>query len=287
MTNSDYLREFIDAMLNEELTGFAANRANFVKSKLEPHWKGLPGYPDIDTWLEKLAEVDPTTKKIYIPWLARMCVSKPNENRTEDLNRVGEDLRIFEINKAKIPVANKNIDTYKSFQELFDIIAPFLAPKVKTKDDIAKEKQDAALAKVKDQIITVYQGPEGWIRIPTTLAASKFIGQNTRWCTSADKANRFEYYSKDDNLFVVYDKATKTRHQLHIQSGQYCDEKDSNIGIKAVPDWAGKKILEYYQEHNPNLTMKQLMALQGFTDKNLAKGTPHEELFDLFKQYGV
>ena len=285
MTHTDYIREFINAMIDEELTGVAANRANFVKSKLEPHWKGLPGYTDIDVWLEKLAEVDPTQKKIYIPWLARMCVSKPQENKTEDLDRVGEDLRIFELNKSKI--ANKDINTYKSFQELFDVIAPFLAPKVKTADDIEKEKQAAALAKVKDQIITVYQGPEGWIRIPTTLASSEFLGQNTRWCTAAKTNNMFQHYAKDDNLFVVYDKASKKRSQLHIQSGQYADETDRNQGIKAVPDWAGKKILEYYQAHNPHLTMKQLMALQAFTDNNLAAGTPHEELFDLFKQYGV
>ena len=285
MTNSDYLREFINAMLNEELTSFAANRAKFIKDKLEPHWKGLPEYKDIDVWLEKLAEVDPTTKKIYMPWLARMCISKPNENRTEDLNRVSDDLRAFETNKLKI--ANKNIDFYKSFQELFDIVAPFLAPKVKTKDDLEQEKKAKALEKVKAEIITVYAGPEGWIRIPTTLAASKFLGQNTRWCTASEKDNRFTYYAKDDNLFVVYDKASKKRSQLHIQSGQYADEADRNQGIKAVPEWAGKKILEYYKAHNPNLTMKQLMALQAFTDENLAKNTPHEELFDLFKQFGV
>ena len=172
MTNSDYLREFINAMLNEELTSFAANRAKFIKDKLEPHWKGLPEYKDIDVWLEKLAEVDPTTKKIYMPWLARMCISDPRQNHTEDLGTVGDDLRIFELNKGKL--VNKNIDFYKSFPELFGIVAQFKVPKVKTKDDKEKERQAKALEKVRAEIITVYACPEGWIRIPTTMAASKF-----------------------------------------------------------------------------------------------------------------
>ena len=284
MNNAEFLRGYMNAILTEELGEWTTK---FIKTWVTPRWKGLEGYPELDDFVKKLDEIDPTTKKIYVPWLAKLCILNPRENHTEDLETVGDELRVFELNKAKLPAPNRNIESYKKFSDLYAVLAPFHAPKVKTADEIEKEKQAAALAAIRDQIITVYQGPEGWIRIPTTVAASKFLGQHTKWCTSGDKDNRFLYYSKDDNLFVVYDKEKKERFQLHIQSGQYADETDRNQGIKAVPDWAGKKILEYYQAHNPHLTMKQLMALQAFTDNNLAAGTPHEELFDLFKQYGV
>ena len=302
MTTITYLREFIDAMmLDEELTGHALNRAQFVKDKLLPHWKGLPGYPDIDKWLEKLAEADPTQKKIYIPLLARMTAGKPNENRMEDIDRVGEDLRMFELNKAKI--TNKDVNAYKSFQDLFDVIAPFLVPKEKTKDDLAKEKEAARLAKVKDQITTVYNGPEGWIRIPRSIEAAKFLGQNTRWCTAADKNNMFAHYNQSDVMFVVYQKAIKEqpatpehpaipakpaqRFQMHIDSGQFADEADRNQGMKAVPEWAWDHIIEWYKANNPNLSIKHLMTLGVHSKENLAAGGPHEDLLNLMKQYGV
>jgi len=271
--------------LDEDVEGQIAARAKFIKDKFGSQWHGVSGYEDIDKFIEKLIQVDPSLKKIYIPWMARLIITKPTENRAEDLDRVGQDLQAFEANKAKI--ANKDINSYKSFQDLFDVIAPFLAPKKKTKDELAKEKEKAALEKVKADIITVYQGPEGWIRIPTTQAAATFLGQGTRWCTAAQKNNMFSHYAKDDNLFVVYDKTSKERFQLHIQSGQFASEDDRNEGLGAVPEWAGKIILDYYQKHNPKLTMKQLMALQGFTKDNLAAGTEHEGLFDLFKQYGI
>lgn len=286
MTTIAYLKEFIDAMmLDEEIQGHKANRAQFIKERLVPHWKGLPGYEDIDKWLEKLAEVDPSLKGIYMPWMARMTVGKPNENRMEDIDRVGEDLRAFETNKAKI--ANKDINAYKSFQDLFDVIAPFLVPKEKTKDELAKEKEAAKLEKIKGQITTVYAGAEGWIRIPMTVEAAKFLGQNTRWCTASSGNNMFQHYNKSDVMFVVYDKASKKRFQLHIDSGQFADEADRNQGMKAVPEWAWDHIINWYKANNPNLSIKHLMTLGVHSKENLAAGTVHADLLDLMKQYGV
>lgn len=301
MKTKHHLQEFINAMLNEELTGHAANRANFIKEKLLPHWKGLPGYPDIDTWLEKIAEADPTVKKIYLPWLARLAVSKPQENKMEDIDRVGEDLRQFEANKARI--TNKDINQYKSFQDLFDVIAPFLVPKEKTKDDIAKEKEAAKLAAIKGQIETVYDGPQGWIRIPKTIEAAKFLGQNTRWCTASAGNNMFNHYNKSDVMFVVYQKGVKARaatptspavaeqpaqrYQMHIDSGQFADEADRNKQFGAVPHWAWDPIIKWYQKNNPDLGIKHLMTLGAHSEENLAKGTVHENLLDLMREYGL
>lgn len=285
MNTVAYLQEFIDSLLDEELTGHAANRAQFIKDKIAQHWKGLPGYPEIDPWLEKLAAVDPTQKKIYLPWIAKMCLKAPNENRTEDLDRVGEDLRAFEVHKAQI--ANKDINAYKSFNDLFDVIAPFLAPKKKSKEELAAEKDAKRLEKIKSEITTVYAGPEGWIRIPKTVESAKFLGQNTRWCTAADSNNMFSYYNKSDVLFVIYDKATKKRHQLHIDSGQFADEADRNQGMKTVPEWAWDHIINWYKANNPNLSIKHLMTLGVHSQENLAAGTVHSDLLDLMKLYNV
>lgn len=275
-------------MFLEDLEGQKAQRGQWIKDKLGPHFKGIPGYPkpeDLDRLVDKIGEVDPSNNGMYMPWIARMAIGKPGENRAEDLDRVGQDLRHFEQFKRQI--ANKDINSYKGFQELYDIIAPLLQPREKTQAEKEKEKEREMDAKMKSQIIDVYRGPEGWVKIPTTLQSSCWLGRNTRWCTAANKNSMFGHYSKSDNLFVIYDKKTGKRHQLHIQSGQFADEADRNVGVKTVPEWARKPIVDYYKANNPNLTRAQLISLGSFTDENLSKGTEHEGLLDLMRQYNV
>lgn len=287
MFHKEFDVEFYESFLLEELEGQKLQRAEFIKKTYGDKWprQGLPGYEKIDALIEKLGEIDPSRNGMYMPWLAKLAITKSNENRTEDLDRVGEDLRHFEANKARI--ANKDINSYKGFQELFDVIAPFLAPRELTKDEKEKAKQQAELEKVKKDIITVYAGPEGWIRIPTTRDAAIFLGQNTRWCTSARGNNMFSHYAKSDSLFVVYDKETKARSQLHIDSGQFAGEDDRNKGLNAVPKWAQKPIVDWYKANNPQLTLKHIMALSNYSDENLAAGTDHEDLINLMREYGV
>jgi len=296
---------FTPDYLLEDLEGQKAQRGQFIKDKLGKDFKGLPGYDDIDKLIDKIGEVDPSRNGIYMPWIARLVITKPGENRSEDLDRVGQDLQNFEQFKARI--ANKDINSYKSFQQLYDVIEPFTRPQPKTADQKAKEKEAAEIAKLKNEIITVYNGPEGWIRIPKTQAAAVYLGRGTRWCTAADRNNMFNHYSKNDNLFVVHDKAQAKAYrefmadpanagkrkphngmyQMHIESGQFASDDDSNQGMNAVPDWARTPILDYYKANNPKLTWKQIMTLSTFGDENLAAGTEHEDLINLMKAYGI
>lgn len=276
---------YTDMILAEELVGQKQQRAEFIKQKLGNHWHGLPGFQSIDQFVEKLGEIDPSLKGIYMPWIARLVLSKPDVNKPEDLDRLGRDLQSFEHNKAKI--TNKDINAYKSFDDLFSVIEPFNKPRKKTPEELKKERELAKIAKVKGQILDVYNGPEGWIKIPTTEESSKFLGQNTRWCTASNGNCMFKHYAKDDNLFVIYDKATKKRLQLHINSGQLANEADKNIGIDSIPVWCREPIVDYYLKNNPQLTFKQINKLRTFTERDITTGTEHEDLFNLMKQYGV
>jgi hypothetical protein len=99
----------------------------------------------------------------------------------------------------------------------------------------------------------------------------------------------FDHYNKSDVLFVIYDSEHKSRHQLHLTSGQFADVTDKSQPMKNVPKWAHKPIIAWYKKNNPDLNIKQLMTLSGFGEEGqgLEKGTAHEELFSLMKQYGV
>ena len=276
---------FINDFLLEDLEGQKAQRGQFIKDKYGKDFRGIPGYPKdkLDQLIDKIGEVDPSRNGMYMPWIAKLVISKPQENRAEDLDRVGQDLQNFETHKRQIE--RKDINQYKSFQDLYDVTAPFMAPRELSADEAEKARQKEELEKVKKDIVTVYNGPEGWIRIPETYEAAKFLAQNTRWCTAM--LHQYKHYSKDDKLFVVYNKENKQRYQLHINSGQFAQEDDRNIGTSNVPEWAKPRILEWYKANQPNLSWKQVMTLSTFGDENLAQGTPHEDLVALMKAYGV
>jgi dsDNA-binding SOS-regulon protein len=279
------LKTFIEWILEEDLEGQKAKRGEFLIKTYEGKWEGLPGYKDIKDFVEKLGEIDPSKNGAYMQWLAKLAIKSPDDNRTEDLDRVGKDLRTFEEKKSKIE--KKDINAYKSYQELYDAVEPFYEKRPKTAEEKKAERAEMKLAAVKADVTIVYQGKEGWIRIPKTKAAAKFLGQSTRWCTSASANNMFDHYNKSDSLFVVYDKESKKRHQLHIDSGQFADEKDANQGFKAVPKWAWEPIKEWYKK-NTDISLKQLMTLSKHTgDEELGKDSEHSDLLALMKEYGV
>jgi hypothetical protein len=172
-----------EVILYEALEGQKAKRGDFIKLNLGPKWQGVEGFADLDQFIERLAEIDPSPNGAFMPWMARMVIKDPNRNKPEDLPRLADDLKKWMQFKLQLP--NKNIDGYKSFEEVYDAIAPFLKPKVKSKEDRAREREEAKVAAAKGEVITVYKGEEGWIRIPTTKNAAKFLGQGTRWCTAA------------------------------------------------------------------------------------------------------
>lgn len=274
--------EIAPLWLYEDIEGPKANRAEFIKQRIGNKWRGLPGYKDLDALLEKLAAVDPSRNGVYMPWMAQMLISNPNQNRAEDLDRVGGDLQMFERFKSRIQ--NKDINSYRSFDELYNVIEPL---QTQSAVDPDKEAHKAEIERIKADIETVYSGPEGWIRIPKTEEAACFLGQNTRWCTASKRSNMFHYYAKDDWLFIIYDKDTKKRTQLHISSNQFADEADRNQGLKTLPEWARPPILAYYTKNKENLSFKQMMGVSSMGGENLAKGTKHEALLDLMAQYGV
>lgn len=273
--------------LLEELSAQKQKRADFIKKTLGSQWHGLQGFADLDAFIERLAEVDPSPNGQFMPWMAKLIIQAPDTNRPEDLARVADDLKNWE--RFKSQMASKDINAYKSFQSVYDAVAPFLKPRKKTKDEKAKEREEAKIAALKNDIVTVYNGAEGWIRIPMSQAAACYLGQQTRWCTAAKNNNMFNSYNNRDRMFVVYDKAQKERYQLHIESGQFADASDKMIGMNAVPKWAQPHIVNWYKLNNPDLSLAHLMTL-GKMDKSaqlIAPDHEHAGLLDLMNKYGV
>lgn len=270
----------IAQLLNEDQKD---ERASFIKNQLGGKLSIVDS--DVDGLVAKIAAADPSPNGALMPWIARLIAKDPNTNKVEDLPRLTQDLVKFSQHKKEI--ANKDINSYKSFGAVYDAIAPFMVKKKKTASDRAEERKAAKIAEYKSQIETVYNGPQGWIRIPHTKGAAQFLGQGTRWCTSAKCNNMFDSYSERDKLFIVFDKATKERFQLHIQSGSYADAADNMKGIEALPEWARPSVIDWYKKNKPDLSLKHIMSLGklGAGAKEIAG--EHGDLLDLMAQYGV
>jgi uncharacterized protein (DUF2132 family) len=88
---------------------------------------------------------------------------------------------------------------------------------------------------------------------------------------------------------VIYDRASKQRYQLHIQSGQFADEADTNFGIEKTPKWAREHIVNWYIKNNPQLKLAQMMTLVNFSPKarELLDKQDMGDLGDLISRYGV
>jgi hypothetical protein len=244
------------------------DRAEFIKKQLGGKLSLIDN--DVDGLLAKIANADPTPNGSIMPWIARLIAKDPNANKIEDLPRLNTDLQTFMARRKDIP--NKDINSYKSFESVYDAIAPFLVKRKPTPDERAEARKAAKIAKFKSEIETVYAGPEGWIRIPHSKGASQFLGQGTRWCTSAKKDNMFNYYNESDKLFIVFDKSSKERFQLHINSGSYADSADKMQGLEALPSWARPPIIAWYTKNRPPQDLKTTMSLHKI---------------DLMAQYGV
>lgn len=280
-------------LLIEELEGQRQKRIDFLKKTYGDKWKPIPGAKTLDDLLTKAAAVDPSKNAAYLQWIVKLIVKNPEDNRLEDLSRLGDDLKNFEKFKNKLEI--KDINSYKSFQDLYDATAKLAA----SKSDEDKKREEETLKKLnaRADIDDIYEGPEGWIKVPKSKEAAIYLGRQTRWCTAGDSHNMFDHYDKQDRLFVIYERAQKKRYQLHLQSNQFAGEDDRNLGMKSIPAWAKDIILKwYYKQFKQGGSLSSVFRANSKLSTNktktaeltdLVKGTDHEEIVDLFARYGV
>lgn len=268
--------------LFEAIEAGKSKRADYIKRMMANVDPAELGFSDLDQLIEKVADTDPTKNGQYMTWIATALVKRPNDNRAEDLASLKRDLALFDTNKAKLE--NKDINQYKTFSDIYKAIVPF-----------TKKKRKTAIDKAREDIEIVYSGPEGWIRVPKSKAAAVYLGKNTRWCTAASRSNNmYDHYSSTDDLYVIYDSATKDRLQLHIESSQLADVTNSQIGLGKVPAWARPHIIQRYARSiNEPISWQKAMkmaAMAGDTELvrgNISVDTDASKILDLMKKYGV
>jgi hypothetical protein len=182
---------------------------------------------DIDTIITTLEQMDPTTNKQYVEWLARQYIKQ--QFRLEDYPRVNDVLVKFEQIKNKLQQRDINQYTFKSLEEVID--------KEFNVELTDNNNSDISGAK------NLYNGPLGRLDVPRTEEAAKLLGKGTKWCTAAEKNNMFSHYNEKGPLYVWRDKSGD-KYQFHFKTRQFMDSRD-----KPIPH----ELLTYFRTKHPVL----------------------------------
>lgn len=160
-----------------------------------------------------------------LQWLVNSYIK--GQFSLEDKGRINDLLGSFEKFKRKLE--KKDLNQYKSIEEIEDKLAEFTEEDAKSNKQLAKE-QEAKYFKDKDAVL-FYEGGGIKVIIPKTKETSCHFGIGTKWCTAATSAhNRFEDYAKSGNLYIVFtDDGRKYQFYFRSKTQQFMDEKDHSI----------------------------------------------------------
>ena len=84
-----------------------------------------------------------------------------------------------------------------------------------------------------------YEDQDLRILVPKDRESACYYGKGTKWCTAATNNNMYDYYSKQDQLYIILLKKptyTGEKYQFHFASRQYMDEKDHRINLFKLAD---------------------------------------------------
>lgn len=221
--------------LIEDRIEYLTNRYKDINARHDTYAAYKKSEDIIKFWIN----VDPTPNKKYLDWLLRQYSRQ--DYRQEDVQRVYDALNGFEKYKQRIP--QKDILRYEHLSDLEDAIDKVKGLK---REEIKNTAHEGAVKIFDKGGVTIYH--------EKTVAAARFYGEGTRWCTKSK--DMFEYYNKKGPLYVVFAKdhdGNLKKYQFHFESGQFMNVSDNQIEIKTlvrnnpslqdVPEFQGMRVI--------------------------------------------
>jgi hypothetical protein len=179
----------------------------------------------------------------YLVWIARMYIG--GQFKLEDVPRIRGEIVTFEKVKDQLP--NKDLNSYKTLNALYDAVEPFSQAAAAAEPEVKKDAPEPE----KDVEWLIYT-PNYKALIPKSEEASCKYGQNTRWCTAATGGyNHFKSYSQRGDLVIIMAKidGKLRKFQFHFETHSFMDERDQKATKEDI------KGLSKYDEHVELLNM--------------------------------
>lgn len=225
------------------------NRIDFLKQNFEGKLKTdhdtLAKHQTTPDIVDHFANnADPTKNKAHTQWILKQYQQK--KIRQEDHPRIKETLSNFEQHKNKL--ANKDINSYKSLNDIEDAVKPHLG----TEEPVSKRQETKKIKDEGSEII--HDSPDFTVRKLKTKEAACHYGAGTKWCTAAKgNNNMFDHYNKSGPMYVIHHKdenGNQRKFQYHPASNQFMDERDEGVNM------------EYFVKQHPQ--MKNIGEFQGY-----------------------
>ena len=149
----------------------------------------------------------------YVEWvLVRWLLA---DFLIEDFPRV--DAAIEQFKQKQRALEKKDINQYRSLLELEDAVG--LLDNIKSTRQQKQEIKTSGIRKIvdNDKILLAEL---------LTEEAACFYGRNTKWCTASNNNNMFSEYNSQGPVYILVNKQTNEKFQIHYDSAQVMDELD-------------------------------------------------------------
>lgn len=193
-------------------------------------------YPNIpDYYFNKIVNLDDITSDIkndklgkYAKWLLNLY--KNNDLNLTDSDIINKSINIFDKLIKLNKVAIKDINKYKSIEDLYQLTDKYDGEELLSKSDIKRKSKKSE---------KIYSDDRYLIIKPLSKKSSIYYGKGTKWCTSSTSSeNKFEEYSERGELYIIIDKGVRNKlndypkYLLHFQDGEYKDDENKDINFK-------------------------------------------------------
>jgi hypothetical protein len=185
-----------------------------------------------------LEKADPTQNKGMTAWLVGQYAQ--GKLRLEDLGTANETLAMFRRYAQRLKIGQRDLGKYQSLAAVWEAVISFANAEEQQISGKAQKALDRDKAYAESRILR--QDPDGFtIAVPLTEFAAKWWGRGTRWCTAAEKDNKFRHYHKDAPLIVVVIPELKEKGKFQIwvtkSRVQFMDAADSPVSEVLITEY--------------------------------------------------
>jgi hypothetical protein len=178
---------------------------------------------------------DPTRAKTMTGWLVKQYAA--SKLRLEDTGTANETLEMFDRYSPNLPIEQRDIGRYPDLSSAWKAVLPFATEAKEKLSNRAQKALDRDKAYAESRILR--QDEDGFtIAVPLTEFAAKWWGKGTRWCTGAEKDNRFWQYHKDAPLIVMVipELGERGKFQMYVtgEGIQFADAADKLVPAEVI-----------------------------------------------------
>lgn len=233
------LQELFEALSPAAIEATSGRFGKQLMAKLAKDPEGDSVKDDPAKFIEWVAdEIDPTGNSKYTKWIISRFVDPNGGIRfIEDLSKLTEPMTRYAklTQSGAIPANSRDINQFKDMTSFLNLMDQYAEKKTGR-----EERQDEEQELIKSGQAVLYKDTGALkIMIPKTEEAAKYYGRGTRWCTAADKDNRFDYYNEQGPLYDIIFRGSGVKWQFHFETAQFMDEQDLPLHPDLVKSISG------------------------------------------------